>query len=361
MVDLDRHSRHILLPQVGVEGQVKLSKARILCVGAGGLGSPVIQYLAAAGIGHLTIVDDDVVDISNLQRQVIHRTSDIGTPKAESAKRFVNDLDPNISVESKVIRIDENNAKSLFDGHDLIVDGTDNIPTRYLIDDTCVELGITWGYGSVYRFEGQVSVFNFKGGPTYRDLFPEAPPDDLLPSCSEAGVLGVLPGLIGSLQVNEVIKIIVGIGKPLSGQLLIYDALESTQKILKFGNSNNEHVEEPSTSQSQIMFHEIDSLNAITKMKQGWSPYFIDVRSQQENDEARIAKAVDLCPHTEILSAIERIPKDVDVLVHCRSGMRSQLAIMLLIEAGYDGAKMYNLSGGIIGWAEVDPEGIIQG
>jgi len=361
MVDLDRHSRHILLPQVGAEGQKKLTNSRVLCLGAGGLGSPVIQYLAAAGIGHLTIIDDDFVEISNLQRQVIHRTSDVGCPKAQSAERFVNDLDPNISVNAINVRIDEKNARELFEGHHLIVDGTDNIPTRYIIDEACRNLGIPWVYGSVYRFEGQVSVFNFKGGPTYRDLFPEAPPDDLLPSCSEAGVLGVLPGLIGSLQVNEVIKIIVGIGKPLSGQLLIYDALDSTQKILKFGNSSNEHVEEPSTSQSQIMFHEIDSVNAITKMKQGWSPYFIDVRSQQENDEARIAKAVDLCPHTEILSAIERIPKDVDVLVHCRSGMRSQLAIMLLIEAGYDGAKMYNLSGGIIGWAEVDPDGIIQG
>tara|TARA_B100001113_G_scaffold57239_1_gene42931 strand:+ start:5154 stop:6239 length:1086 start_codon:yes stop_codon:yes gene_type:complete len=361
MVDLDRHSRHILLPQVGAEGQTKLTNSRVLCLGAGGLGSPVIQYLAAAGIGHLTIVDDDVVEISNLQRQVIHRTSDVGIPKAHSAQRFVNEIDPNISVDAIEVRVDQNNAKELFEGHHLIVDGTDNIPTRYIIDETCRNLGIPWVYGSVYRFEGQVSVFNLNGGPTYRDLFPEAPPEDLLPSCSEAGVLGVLPGLIGSLQVNEVIKIIVGIGKPLSGQLLIYDALESTQKILKFGNPNNEHVEEPSASQSQIMFHEIDSLNAITKMKQGWSPYFIDVRSQQENDEARIAKAVDLCPHTEILSAIERIPKDVDVLVHCRSGMRSQLAIMLLIEAGYDGAKMYNLSGGIIGWAEVNPEGIIQG
>jgi molybdopterin/thiamine biosynthesis adenylyltransferase/rhodanese-related sulfurtransferase len=361
MVDLDRHSRHILLPQVGAEGQTKLTNSRVLCLGAGGLGSPVIQYLAAAGIGHLTIVDDDVVEISNLQRQVIHRTSDVGCPKAKSAERFVNDLDPNISVNAINVRIDENNARELFEGHHLIVDGTDNIPTRYLIDETCRNLGIPWVYGSVYRFEGQVSVFNFKGGPTYQDLFPEAPPEHLIPSCSEAGVLGVLPGLIGSLQANEVIKIIVGIGQPLSGRLLIYDALESTQKILKFGNSNNEHVEEPSTSQSQIMFHEIDSSNAITKMKQGWSPYFIDVRSQQENDEARIAKAVDLCPHTEILSVIERIPKDVDVLVHCRSGMRSQLAIMQLIEAGYDGSKMYNLSGGIIGWAEVNPEGIIQG
>ena len=361
MVDLERHSRHILLPQVGAEGQNKLSKSRVLCLGAGGLGSPVIQYLAAAGIGHLTIVDDDVVEISNLQRQVIHRTSDVGVPKAQSAQRFVNELDPNISVDAIVVRVDQNNAKELFEGHHLIVDGTDNIPTRYLIDETCNELDIPWVYGSIYRFEGQVSVFNYNGGPTYQDLFPEAPPDGLLPSCSEAGVLGVLPGLIGSLQANEVIKIIVGIGQPLAGQLLIYDALESTQKILKFGNSVNEHVEEPSATQSQVMFHEIDSANAIAKMNQGWNPYFIDVRSEQENNDARISKAVDLCPHTEILSAIDRIPKDNDVLVHCRSGMRSQIAIMQLIEAGYDGAKMYNLSGGIIGWAEINPEGIIQG
>jgi len=361
MVDLERHSRHILLPQVGAEGQNKLSKSRVLCLGAGGLGSPVIQYLAAAGIGHLTIVDDDVVEISNLQRQVIHRTSDVGVPKAQSAQRFVNELDPNISVDAIEVRVDQNNAKELFEGHHLIVDGTDNIPTRYLIDETCNELDIPWVYGSIYRFEGQVSVFNYNGGPTYQDLFPEAPPDGLLPSCSEAGVLGVLPGLIGSLQANEVIKIIVGIGQPLAGQLLIYDALESTQKILKFGNSVNEHVEEPSATQSQVMFHEIDSANAIAKMNQGWNPYFIDVRSEQENNDARISKAVDLCPHTEILSAIDRIPKDNDVLVHCRSGMRSQIAIMQLIEAGYDGAKMYNLSGGIIGWAEINPEGIIQG
>tara|TARA_A200000159_G_scaffold38451_1_gene34816 strand:+ start:1440 stop:2525 length:1086 start_codon:yes stop_codon:yes gene_type:complete len=361
MVDLERHSRHILLPQVGAEGQAKIAKSRVLCVGAGGLGSPVIQYLAAAGIGHLTIVDDDVVDITNLQRQIIHRTSDIGTPKAESAKRYVTDLDPNISVKSITSRLDDSNANEMFLGHDLIIDGTDNISTRYLIDDTCVKLGIPWVYGSVYRFEGQVSLFNYQGGPRYRDLFPEAPPDHLIPSCSEAGVLGVLPGIIGCLQVNEAVKILVNIGEPLSGKLLIYDALESTQKILKFTNSDNEHIEEPNPSQAGMMFHEIDSANAIAKMKDGWSPYFIDVRSQQENQEARIAKAVDLCPHTEILSAIGRIPKDVDVLVHCRSGMRSQLAIMHLLEAGYDSMKMYNLSGGIIGWADVDPEGIIQG
>jgi len=361
MVDLERHSRHILLPQVGAEGQAEISESRVLCVGAGGLGSPVIQYLAAAGIGHLTIVDDDAVDITNLQRQIIHRTSDIGTPKAESARRFVNDLDPNISVKTIIQRLETSNALEIFSGHDLIIDGTDNIPTRYLIDDTCAKLGVPWVYGSVYRFEGQVSLFNYQGGPRYRDLFPEAPPDHLIPSCSEAGVLGVLPGIIGCLQVNEVVKVLLNIGQPLSGKLLLYDSLESTQKILSFTNSSHKHIEEPNPLPERMMFHEIDSAKAIARMKEGWAPYFIDVRSQQENTEARIAKAVDFCPHTEIKSAIDRIPKDVDVLVHCRSGMRSQLAIMYLIESGYDAMKMYNLSGGIIGWAEIDPEGIIQG
>ena len=361
MVDLERHSRHILLPQVGAEGQAKIAKSRVLCVGAGGLGSPVIQYLAAAGIGHLTIIDDDDIDITNLQRQIIHRTSDIGTPKAESAKRFVNDLDPNISVKTIVDRLVVSNAEEIFFGHDLIIDGTDNIPTRYLIDDICAKLGIPWIYGSVYRFEGQVSLFNYKGGPRYRDLFPEAPPDHLIPSCSEAGVLGVLPGIIGCLQVTEAVKVLIDIGELLTGKLLVYDALECNQKILKFTNMNDKYIEEQNAPREGMMFHEIDSANAIAKMKEGWAPYFIDVRSQHENQEARIAKAVDICPHTEIMSAIDRIPRDADILVHCRSGMRSQIAIMHLIQAGYDGAKLFNLSDGIIGWAGVDAEGIIQG
>ena len=361
MVNLERHSRHVLLPQVGAEGQRKISESRILCIGAGGLGSPIIQYLAAAGIGHITIVDDDTVDISNLQRQTIHRTSDIGTPKAESAKRFVNDLDPNISVESFVQRISDENASEIFAGHNIIIDGTDNIPTRYLIDDTCKKLGITWIYGSVYRFEGQVSVFNFNNGPTYRDLFPDPPPEHLIPSCSEAGVLGVLPGLIGCLQVTEAIKIIVGIGEPLSGRLLIYDSLESTQRILKFGSTNNEHVQEPNPSHQETMFQAVDSAQAIAKMNDGWEPYFIDVRSMAEWQQARIASAEYVCPHDEILSAVDKIPKDSDVLVHCRSGMRSELAIMPLIQAGFNGERLFNLKGGIIGWAESKPEDIIQG
>ena len=361
MVDLNRHSRHILLPQVGAEGQAKISQSRVLCVGAGGLGSPVIQYLAAAGIGHLTIIDDDRVDISNLQRQVIHGKSEIGILKAESALRFVKRLDPSVSVDAITDRLDDSNAENLFRSHDIIIDGTDNIPTRYLIDETCKNLGIPWVYGSVYRFEGQVSVFNFQGGPCYSDLFPEAPPAELIPSCSEAGVLGVLPGFIGCLQVNEALKIIIGIGEPLSGKLLVYDALNSSQKILKFGKISNKQIEESNPPQAEQMFQQIDSATAIAKMKEGWSPTFLDVRSAQENSEARIAKAVYLCPHTDVAGSLDEVPKGSDILIHCKSGMRSQIAIMHLIQAGYDGAKLYNLSDGIIGWSGVDPEGIIYG
>ena len=361
MVDLERHSRHILLPEVGAIGQEKLSKARVLCVGAGGLGCPVIQYLAAAGVGHLTIVDDDLVDISNLQRQILHRTADLGEYKAESAKRFVNDLDPSVSVSALKVRVGGENAEGLFSGHDLIIDGTDNIPTRYLIDETCGKLGIPWIYGSVYRFEGQVSVFNYKGGPNYRDLFPEAPPDGLLPSCSEAGVLGVLPGLIGCIQASEAIKIIIGAGDPLSGKLLIHDALTGEQRLLKFAASNSQHVHESTPIEGDSMFHSIDAKATLARMSEGWNPYFIDVRSNQEWEQARISHSVDLCPHDEILSAIDRIPKDRDVLVQCRSGQRSQLAILFLIEAGYSAERMYNLDGGIIGWSAADPDSIIHG
>ena len=360
MVDIQRHSRHILLPQVGVEGQSKISKSRIVCIGAGGLGSPVIQYLAAAGVGHLTIIDDDIVDVSNLQRQTIHKTSAVGLSKSESARSFVESLDPNLSVTSLNIRLDVNNAEGILRGHDLVVDGTDNIYTRYLIDDTCKELNIPWVYGSVYRFEGQVSVFNYNSGPCYRDLFPNPPPEEVLPSCSEAGVFGAITGMIGCLQVSEIIKIISGIGTPLSGKLLVYNVLDSNQKILKFGKLNQGHIEKDETSQADLMFTQVSSAEAVKKLAGGWSPYFIDVRSYSEWESARISIAEYICPHDEISSAIDQIPKDKDILVHCRSGMRSQIAIMQLIKAGFDGQNLYNLRDGIIGWAEVKPEDIIQ-
>ena len=361
MVNLERHSRHILLPQIGAEGQKKLSEARILCVGAGGLGSPVIQYLAAAGVGHLTIIDDDDVEISNLQRQTIHRTGDVGTSKSESAKRFVTDLDPNVSVTALYSRLTSENILEVFENHDLVIDGTDNIATRYLIDDSSKKIQIPWIYGSVYRFEGQVSVFNYSNGPCYRDLFPDPPPQHLLPTCAEAGVFGVLPGIIGGFQVSEAIKVITGCGDVLSGKLLVYDTLTNTQKILKFGKIQNKQIQEPSASKQNLMFSSIDAGQAIAKMSEGWEPYFIAVRSQEEWQQASIATAEYLCPHTEILSHISSIPDNRDVLVQCRSGMRSELAIMHLIQAGIDSSRLYNLADGIIGWAERDPEGIIYG
>ena len=361
MVDLERHSRHITLPNVGMDGQRILSQSKVVCVGAGGLGSPVIQYLAAAGIGHLTVIDDDVVNISNLQRQVIHRTSDLGLSKAESAERFVNDLDPSISFDSINDRLTELNIESVFSGHDVIVDGTDNIKTRYLIDEYSKKLGIPWVYGSVYRFEGQVSVFNFKGGPSYSDLFPEAPPDELIPSCADAGVFGALTGIIGCLQSTEVIKILLQIGKPLVGRLMVYDALESKQKVLKFGDSNLHQVDELNQSGNQMMFNRIDAFEAISKMNQGWSPMFFDVRSEHEWQQARIEGAQFLCPHTEVLSKIDEIPKDQEILFHCGAGVRSEMAILQLINAGFTPETLYNLEGGLMGWAQANPEGIIQG
>lgn len=361
MVDLSRHSRHILLPQVGAQGQAKLSQAKVVCIGAGGLGSPVLQYLAAAGIGEITIIDDDIVELSNLQRQVIHRTQDVGIPKVESAKRFINQLDANIIVNIHNERLVENNAKALIKGHDVLIDGTDNLPTRYLIDDTCKKLEIPWVYGSVYRFEGQVSVFNLNHGPIYRDLFPVPPPNDLIPSCSDAGVLGVLPGMVGSIQASEVIKIIIGIGQPLVGRLLLIDAMDMSMKTLSFSGSNRDKVEESKPAAVESMFHSITAIDAKSKMDAGWKPYFIDVRSKLENKKYKISCVDDFCMHEDILSAVNRIPKDRDILVHCKAGQRSQVAIILLLQAGYLGERLFNLDGGIIAWNGVDPEGIIYG
>ena len=209
--DLQRFSRHLILPQVGVEGQAKLRSARIAVIGAGGLGSPVILYLAAAGIGHLTIIDDDIVDISNLQRQVLHDSTWVGRAKTESAKARIEALDPQISVQIHSTRLDASNAIEILEGHDLVVDGTDNFPTRYLVNDACEILEMPWIYGSIHRFEGQVSVFNHNDGPNYRDIFPRPPPPEMAPSCAEAGVLGVLPGVIGCIQANEAIKVILNL------------------------------------------------------------------------------------------------------------------------------------------------------
>jgi len=362
-MDFTRHARHLSLPQVGVEGVAKLAAASVACIGAGGLGSPALLYLAAAGIGKLTIIDDDIVELSNLQRQVIHSTADVGMAKTESAKNRIVALDPNVEVVIHQQRLDAENCDELLAGHDVIIDGSDNIPTRYVLDDACRRLGIPWVHASIYRFEGHISLFNHHGGPGYRDLFPEAPPEGVIPSCAEAGVLGVLPGVVGSIQANEAIKVILGIGKTLSGRLLIYDSLSMEFRELSFSSAGDSlrHVEKPAESSGELMIQSIDVAGVLAKMEGGWSPFILDVRSESEFATSHI-DGVDLrITHDKVLSAVEKIPADSDVLVHCAAGIRSQLVIMLLMEAGRDGSLLYNLEGGMNVWQRLVPAKTIRG
>ena len=256
MVDVGRHARHITLPEVGIEGQQRLNDASVLIIGAGGLGSPAALYLAAAGVGRLGLVDDDRVDLSNLQRQILHATDDVGSRKVDSAKATLNALDAGVTVETHAERLHPGNALGLLEGWDIVIDGTDNLPTRYLIDDACSLLGIPWVYGSVFRFEGQVSLFNHNGGPCYRDLFPEAPPPEAVPSCEDAGVFGVLPGVIGTLQATEAIKLLLGFEPALSGSLLVYDAINMRFDTLKFERQQNRPPVEDLSAAASMMSQE---------------------------------------------------------------------------------------------------------
>ena len=384
MVDMQRHSRHLVLPQVGVEGQEKLAKAKVFVVGAGGLGSPVLLYLAAAGIGTIGIIDDDRVDISNLQRQVLHRTEDVGRMKVESAKEKLLDLDPNVTIIEHKQRLSPENALELFNGWDVIVDGTDNIPTRYLIDDACHLLSIPWVYGSIHRFEGQVSFFSTKEDRRYRDLFPEAPPAGALQNCAEAGVFGVLPGVVGSLQATEVIKHIVGMKSSLIGRLLLYDAESMTMQSLQFGALDSkpeitdlsfaqalfddpayctprpQQVQEDDVT-GEIMMQSITVPELKSKQQTGWEPFIIDVRSDEELEQIRLATFDLHVVHDVANSAIDSIPHDRDVVVMCRSGMRSQMAILLLNQSGIDPSRLYNLTGGIMAWSQMAPEDVVHG
>ena len=353
----DRYSRHVLLPQVGIDGVQRLSSSSVICVGAGGLGSPALLYLAAAGIGNITIIDDDKVELSNLQRQIIHQESDIGKLKVESAKEHLLRLNSAIDVTIYPFRLDESNALEILSGHDVVIDGTDNIETRYLIDDSCKSLDIPWIYASVYRFEGHLSVFNHHSGPTYRDVFPTAPPPELIPSCAEAGVLGVLPGVMGSLQATEAIKIILNLETPLSGQMLIYDGLQSTFRTLVISpqNKKNRQVQEEKASPTEVMMHTIDAPTAGKKLDEGWSPFILDVRSKDEFNAGHIDSVDFQITHENVLSAIEHIPKDRDVLVYCARGKRSELAIYFLMHEGYSGENLYNLEGGFMSWKDHYP------
>ena len=392
MVDLSRHARHITLPQVGLKGQQKLADASVLVVGAGGLGSPALLYLAAAGIGKIGIIDDDVVDISNLQRQIIHDTNKVDQSKSKSAKESINALDPAIQVISIEDRLNPDNALEILQqGWDVLIDGTDNIPTRYLIDDACSILGIPWVYGSIHRFEGQVTVFNNNDGPCYRDLFPEAPPADAVPNCQEGGVLGVLPGVIGSIQATEAIKIILEIGESLSGRLLIYDAERMDFNMLKFSKSadkepvidlkmvsemfessqwcrtpevkidieNGQEVQKKKANPREIMSTDISMSEVLQKKEDGWSPFILDVRSEMEYDQARITSVDYNIDHGNIVSIINDLPTERDILVYCKSGVRSEMAIMLLTQSGFDSSRLFNLSGGIMAWHAAMPDEIV--
>ena len=382
MVDMNRYARHVSLPDVGREGQALINNSRILVVGAGGLGSPVLLYLAAAGVGEIGVIDDDLVDLSNLQRQIIHGESDVGSSKVESAKSQILSINSTIKVTTWNTRLSPDNAQEILQGWDLVVDGTDNIPTRYLVDDICRINHIPWIYGSIYRFEEQASVFNYRGGPCYRDLFPEPPPSNVIPSCAEGGVFGVLPGVIGSIQATEAIKIILDKGQTLSGKLLIYDAesmdfksltysqsedsnpdLEQVRKMFedngwceKTPNSDGE-IEEPASAGNN-MFHHLSVAQYQEKKANGWQPFLIDVRSDAEYQQQRVSFTDLQVPHEEILTKISDIPKNADIILLCRSGMRSQMAAMYLSQNGYDGQRLYNFDGGIMAWSNSLPSDI---
>jgi sulfur-carrier protein adenylyltransferase/sulfurtransferase len=370
--DYERYSRHLILPEVGLEGQKRLKAASILCVGTGGLGSPLLLYLAAAGVGRLGIVDFDVVDFSNLQRQVIHGTSWVGKPKIESAKNRILEINPYCQVDLYETQFTSQNALSIAEPYDMVIDGTDNFPTRYLVNDTCVLLNKPNVYGSIFRFEGQATVFNYEGGPNYRDLYPEPPPPGLVPSCAEGGVLGILPGIIGVIQATEAIKIILGQGTTLSGRLLLFNALDMKFRELKLRPNPVRPVIDKLIDYE--MFCGIPQAKAaeaeqqaaipemmVTDLKQvldsGDKDYvLLDVRNPNEYEIARIPGSVLVpLPDIENGQGVEKVRSLLNgdrLIVHCKMGGRSMKALGILKAAGIDGT---NVKGGIQAWSrEVD-------
>ena len=359
--ELERYSRHLIIPEFNIEGQRRLKNAKVLVVGTGGLGSPLLLYLTAAGVGTIGMLDFDVVDDSNLQRQVLFSVDTVGQPKVEAAKKRLESLNPHVNFIVHNIRLTSENALDIIKDYDLVADGTDNFPTRYLVNDACVILGKPNVYASIFRFEGQVSVFNYNEGPHYRDLFPTPPPPGLVPSCAEGGVIGVLPGIIGSLQANEVIKIISGVGDPLAGRLFLFDALTFETRTLKVhknpetpeikelidyeqfcglnlnGKSKNKDVKE-------ITVEELKDLrDSETEIQ------LIDVREEYEYEICNLD--AELIPLGGILDNVDKINSNKKVIVHCRSGARSATAISQLERKfGFD--NLYNLQGGILAWAD---------
>jgi sulfur-carrier protein adenylyltransferase/sulfurtransferase len=374
--EVKRYSRHLIMPEVGVGGQEKLKAGSVLCIGAGGLGSPAALYLAAAGVGRIGIVDFDVVDYSNLQRQVIHGTPDVGRSKLASAKDRLQALNPHITIDTYETALSSKNALDLFRPYDVILDGTDNFPTRYLTNDACVILGKPNAYGSIFRFEGQASVFATKGGPCYRCLYPEPPPPGLVPSCAEGGVLGVLPGVIGTIQATEAIKLITGIGEPLIGRFLIYDALRMKFRELKLKRDPDCPVcgthptvtelidyeqfcgvapaaPEVAVTTSTNNATETDVIELKRKIDAKEDFFLLDVREPNEFQIGRIPGST-LIPLGEVPQRVSEIPRDKEIVVHCKMGGRSAKAAAFLRQQGYKDVK--NLKGGILDWSDkIDP------
>jgi molybdopterin/thiamine biosynthesis adenylyltransferase/rhodanese-related sulfurtransferase len=369
--EIARYSRHLIMPEVALEGQKQLKAAKVLTVGTGGLGSPLALYLAAAGVGTIGIVDFDVVDESNLQRQIIHGTSDVGRPKVQSAYEKLIDINPNVEVRVHEEALTSENALEIFEDYDVIVDGTDNFPTRYLVNDACVLLGKPNAYGSIFRFEGQASVFYAEEGPCYRCLYPEPPPPGLVPSCAEGGVLGVLPGAIGTIQATETVKLILGIGEPLIGRLLLYDALNMRFREMKLRKDPDCPVcgENPTVTEL-IDYQEFcgipqaesaeqeNGVPEITvgelkqKMDHGEDINVLDVREPHEYEVANIG--VRLIPLGELPQRLVELDQDEYFVVHCKTGGRSAKAVKLLQDAGFQ--NVYNVKGGITAWSEeIDP------
>ena len=372
--EIKRYSRHLIMPEMGMDGQRKLKQSSVLCIGAGGLGSPAAMYLAAAGIGRLGIVDFDVVDYSNLQRQLLHTTNDVGRTKLDSAKEKVVALNPNVQVDTYEEALSSENAMRLFKGYDVILDGTDNFPTRYLVNDACVISGIPNAYGSIFRFEGQASVFATKDGPCYRCLYPEPPPPGLVPSCAEGGVLGVLPGIIGVIQATESIKLVTGIGEPLIGRFLIYDALKMKFRELKLKKDPECPVCGPNPTVTKLIDYdqfcgivpaatenaggtvsdwEITPVELKKKLDAGETPLILDVREPNEYQINRIPGST-LIPLGELPRRYQELPRDREIVAQCKMGGRSAKAMDFLKTVGFTNVK--NLKGGILEWIDkVDP------
>lgn len=368
-----RYGRHLIMPEVGVEGQEKINAAKVLLIGAGGLGSPSALYLAASGVGEITIIDPDVVDLSNLQRQVIHDTNSVGMPKVESAKKRINEINPNVKVNAIQDTVNNGNVLELVRSHDIVVDGTDNFQTRYMVNDACIFEGKLNTYGSIFRFDGQATVFGSPDGPCYRCLYPEPPPPGMVPSCAEGGVLGILPGMIGVMQATEAIKIIIGKGKPLIGRLLLYDALEMRFRELKIRKDPNCPVCSKNPTITELQDYEyfcgmgsgdalpgdendensgptesISAANLKQLLDSGKKPVLLDVREPQEWDIVSLDGAVKI-PLGSLPERMNELDTADDIVVYCHHGTRSQKAINFLKKMGFD--KLTNLAGGIDAWA----------